>query len=214
MSAALTPTPAGAVTPPPRAAAPVVPAAPLQPLRWTIAQYRELYKTGLFNDVKTMLIRGEVYTMTMPSPPHDTALNLTYEILRATFQVGFCVRNQQGFDVGTDNDPGPDLAVVTGSIRDYASKTPTAAVLIVEVSDSTLFFDTTTKAELYATAGVADYWVLDLEGRQLLVYRDPVPLPTGLGATAYRSHQAFGSDATVSPLAAPAATVRVADLLP
>ncbi|QEL15386.1 Uma2 family endonuclease [Limnoglobus roseus] len=86
--------------------------------------------------------------------------------------------------------------------------------MVVEVSNGTLGFDATTKAELYATAGVPDYWVIDLEGRQLLVYRDPALLPTGLGATAYRSHQVFGPDASVSPLAAPTAGIRVADLLP
>ncbi len=74
--------------------------------------------------------------------------------------------------------------------------------------------DTTTKAELYATAGVPDYWVIDLENRQLLIYRDPVALPAGLGATAYRTHLAFGPNDSVSPLAAPTASVKVADLLP
>src|SRR5580692_8415325 len=120
--------------------------------RFTIAAYRKLSDTGLFHDIKTMLIDGEIFTMTLPKPPHDTALNLAYEFLRATFPSGHHVRNQQGFDIGTNNDPGPDLAVVTGSIRDYSQRTPTTAILIVEVADSSLYFDTTTKAELYATA--------------------------------------------------------------
>ena len=80
--------------------------------------------------------------------------------------------------------------------------------------ESSLFFDTTTKAELYATAGIPDYWVIDLENRQLLVYRDPVPLPAGLGATAYPTHLTFGPNDCVSPLAVPTASVKVADLLP
>ncbi len=87
-------------------------------------------------------------------------------------------------------------------------------MLIVEVADSSLFLDTTTKAELYATAGVPDYWVIDLENRRLLVFRDPVPLPAGLGATAYQTHRAHAPHDTVSPLAAPTASVRVGDLLP
>ena len=81
-------------------------------------------------------------------------------------------------------------------------------------SDNTLFFDTTTKAELYATAGVPEYWVIDLQNRRLLVFRDPVPLPAGLGATTYRTHLTFDPADSVCPLAAPAVTVRVADLLP
>lgn len=185
-----------------------------QPFRWTIAQYRELAKTGLFHDMKTMLVEGEVYAMVMPNPAHDTALAYVEEWLRTVFVAGHHVRTQKGFDIGTRNDPGPDAAVVPGSIRDYATKTPTAAVLIVEVAESSLFLDTTTKAELYATAGVPDYWVIDLDHRQLLVFRDPEPLPQGLGATAYRTRLTLNPADSLSPLAAPASAVRVADLLP
>jgi len=67
---------------------------------------------------------------------------------------------------------------------------------------------------LYATAGIADYWVLDVDGRRLLVFRDPVPLPAGLGATAYHTHLTLTDAESISPLAAPAAVVRVADLPP
>ncbi|WP_439625551.1 Uma2 family endonuclease [Gemmata sp.] len=212
---------AATITPPPAPQPPVAPRAVPQPAaagwsprRWTIAEYRKLGETVVFDGVKTMLIHGEVFTMALPKPPHDTALSLLHEFLRTAFAAGHYVRNQQGFDIGTDNDPGPDLAVVTGTIRDYANRTPTAAVLIAEVSETTLFMDLTTKAELYATAAVPEYWVVDLPGRQLHVFRDPVPLPAGLGATAYRSHTTHAETETVAPRAAPAAAVRVADLLP
>lgn len=204
--------PVPAVTPP--AAQVVAPSMGPQPHRWTIKEYRELYKTGLFCDKKTMLLDGVLYVMVMPKPPHDTALGLAYEFLRAAFQAGHYVRNQMGFDIGTSNDPGPDLAVVAGSIRDYAAKTPTTAVMVVEVSDTTLSIDTTTKAELYATAGVPEYWVIDLVNNQLLVFRNPQALPAGLGATAYKTHLTFGRTDSISPLAAPNATIRVAELLP
>ena len=212
MSAVLTPPPrpAGTTTPPPARAVNVGP----QPHRWTLAEYRELGKLGLFHDQKTMLLDGVLYVMGMPEPPHDTALGLTEEWLRAVFAVGRHVRSQKGFDIGTRNDPGPDLAVVAGAIRDFATRTPTVAALIVEVADSSLATDTTTKAELYATAGVPDYWVLDLAGRQLIVFRDPVSLPAGLGAIAYRTRLTLGPTNSVSPLAAPHALIAVADLLP
>jgi Uma2 family endonuclease len=209
MPIALLPIPSNHSTPPPR----VLPVEP-RPHRWTIEEYRDLYKTGLFCDCKTMLIQGEVFTTVMPNPPHDTALGNADDVLRIIFANGFHIRSQMGFNIGTHNDPGPDIAVVQGKRSDYATQTPTTAVLIVEVSESTLFFDTTTKAELYATANVPDYWVIDLENRQLLVYRDPVPLPMGLGATAYRTHRVFGPTESVTPLAAPHASVSVGDLLP
>ena len=85
---------------------------------------------------------------------------------------------------------------------------------MVEVADSTLARDTSTKAALYAGAGVADYWVIDLDNRRLLVFRDPIALPAGLGATAYRTQLTLGPTDSVAPLAALAAACRVGDLLP
>jgi Uma2 family endonuclease len=185
-----------------------------QPHRWTVAEYRELAKTGMFHDKKTMLLDGVLFVTVMPNPPHDTALGLTEDWLRSVFTAGYQVRSQKGLDIGTGSDPGPDLAVVRGSIRDYATQAPQTAEPIVEVADSSLVIDTTTKAELYATAGVRNYWVLDLANRQLLVFRDPVPLPAGLGATVYRTHKTFGPSDSAAPLAASNSPVRVADLLP
>ena len=190
------------------------PAQPLQPHRWTIAEYRELDKTGLFHDVKTMLLDGEFYVMPMPSPLHDISLSCAEEFLRRAFASGVYIRNQMGFDIGTRNDPGPDLAVVPGAIRDYSKNAPTSAIVIVEVAVTSLVADTTTKAELYAVAGVPDYWVIDVTNRQLHVFRDPVAHPAGRGANAYRTRQTFGPNDTVSPLAMPTASVLVADLLP
>lgn len=207
------PAPAPA-TPPPTP--PVVLAPPVrlppQPFRWTIKQYRELRR--ILGDLRTMLIDGQIFLMVMPKPPHDTALGLTEDWLRTVFGTGHTVRCQMGFDIGEDTDPGPDLAVVLGDRRAHAQQTPTSALLIVEVAETTLFFDTTTKAEKYATAGVPDYWVIDLENRVLVVFRDPAPLPAGLGANAYRTKFTLNPADTVSPLAAPHATVTVGDLLP
>jgi Uma2 family endonuclease len=204
---AITMPPAPVQTLPPRTIGPT-------PHRWTISEYRELARTGLFHDMKTMLLHGELFTMTMPKPPHDTALTAAYEFLRALCPAGHYVRNQQGFDIGTDSDPGPDLALVPGTFRDYATTTPTTAALIVEVADTSLAMDTTTKAELYATAGVPEYWVIDVEHRQLIVFRDPQPLPKGLGATAYKTHLTLDTADRVSPLAAPQASILVSDLMP
>lgn len=101
---------------------------------------------------------------------------------------------------------------MAGSIEDFATEHPKTAVLVVEVSDETLFEDTTTQAELYALGGVPEYWVVDIPNRQLRVFRDPAPIPDG--GAAYRDERAFGAGESVAPLAAPAAAVRVADLLP
>ncbi len=104
--------------------------------------------------------------------------------------------------------------MVRGAIRDFSARNPTRADLIVEVAHVTLDFDCNIKAELYATAGVPDYWVIDVENRLLHVFRQPLAFPAGRGANAYRTRQTYGPNDTISPLVMPTASVKVADLLP
>ena len=161
-----------------------------------------------------ILVNGEIVEMPPPNPLHNTGLTLTYDALREIFSRGYVIRNQMALDLDLHTDPVPDLAVVVGETRDYSNRQATTAELVVEISDSTLDYDTTTKAELYAAGRIAEYWVVDVANRQLHVYRKPIAKPAGRGANAYRSRQTFGPDDTVSPLAMPTASVKVAELLP
>ena len=145
--------------------------------------------------------------------PHANGVERTDAVIRAAFGTGWRFRIQLPLVLGQHTDPMPDIAVVVGTLTGDPPH-PTAAALVVEVSDTTLAVDTTEKAELYATAGIADYWVLDLTNRRLLVFRDPVALPAGLGATAYKTQLTLNPADRVSPLAAPTASVLVSDLLP
>jgi Uma2 family endonuclease len=181
-----------------------------RPFRFTREQYYRIGELGFFDGRHVELIRGEIVVMSPIKEPHVTSVSLATDILKAAFGPGHYVRVQAPLNLGTI-DPEPDLAVVKGGPRDYAAP-PTTALLVVEVSDTSLHYDTTTKAEEYATAGITDYWVVDLVGRRLLVFRDPAPIPDG--GAAYRTHQTLGPTDTVSPVAAPGATVTVADLLP
>ena len=95
--------------------------------------------------------------------------------------------------------------MIAGTSRG-SSGHPTTADLVVEVADSSLDFDTNEKRLLYARAGIREYWVVDINGRRLLVYRDPQ-------GGDYATQQTFGPAESVSPLAVPSATVRVADML-
>ena len=78
--------------------------------------------------------------------------------------------------------------------------------LIVEVADSSLDFDTNEKRLIYAKAGLREYWVVDINGRRLLAYRDPQ-------AGDYPPPQVLGPNDAAAPLAAPSVSIRVADLL-
>src|SRR5262249_7661064 len=134
-------------------------------------------------------------------------------IIRTVFGTGWRFRIQLPLVLSQHTDPVPDIAVVAGALVGNPDH-PTTAALVIEVSDTTFATDTTEKAELYATAGIADYWVLAVVTRQLHIFRDPASLPAGLGATAYRSHRVLGPTDHASPLAMPNASIPVSDLLP
>lgn len=201
----------GGIAPPPPTAAPPAAGEP-SGRKWTRAEFLRLAEYGFFDGRRAQLVFGEIIEMGNMGWPHARAMILVGGRLRAVFADGYWVAEEKPF-AAADSLPVPDFAVHAGSVLEQTDH-PDRAVLVIEVADTTLQYDTTTKAELYATAGVSDYWVIDLNARRLLIYRDPEPLPAGLGATAYRTHSAHGPDATVSPLAAPPATIAVADLLP
>jgi Uma2 family endonuclease len=160
---------------------------------------------GVFEGRGAMLIDGVILEQGPMNPPHAITLGLVEESVRAAFGPGWWLRHQSPLVLGQDTDPEPDLAVVPGRPRDNAGH-PTTAELVVEVADSSLDFDTNDKRLLYAKAGIREYWVVDINGRRLLVYRDP-------RAGDYATQQEFGPADAVSPLATPAAVVRVVDLL-
>ena len=186
---------------------------PPMPKRWTLAQFHQLGDAGYFEGMRAKLIHGVIIEEGPMNPPHAVAGEKTEEVMRSVFGSGWRMRIEKPLVLGSDTDPMPDLAVVAGRPT-VAGGHPTSAALVIEIADTSLDYDTTTKAELYATAGIADYWVVDVDNRQLLVFRDPAPLPAGLGATAYQTRLTFAETDTVSPLALPTAAVRVADLLP
>lgn len=179
--------------------------------KWTREQYLKMADMGFFTGKRVELIRGVILEMSPVSWPHTLATVRMGEALRAAFGATAIVIEQSSFPLG-NSDPVPDVRVVLGQQDDFPDD-PAVAALIVEVSDSTLAFDLTDKAELYATANVLDYWVLDLNGRVLHMFRDPQPLPAALNATTYRVHLTFGTNDSVSPLAAPHAVIAVADLI-
>ena len=161
------------------------------------------------------LIEGEVIEKVTPQEtPHATGIRLSDKAVNRIFMEGYDVRTQLPLEFGPRSKPEPDVAVVTGTIRDYARAHPTTAVLIIEVSDSTLRYDRTTKAGLYARAGITDYWILNLIDRVLEVHREPAAMtdmPLGHG---YRSITRHTATASIAPLAAPQSLIAVADLLP
>lgn len=148
------------------------------------------------------------------NPPHATAISLGQAVLPALFGVGCHLRVQLPLDLGLISEPHPDLAAVAGSPHDYLVDHPKTALLVIEVSESTLEEDTHEKASLYASGGIEDYWVIDLVNDQVLVFRSPKPEAVSKFGKNYASVSAHKRDDKITPLAAPNSRVLVNDLLP
>jgi Uma2 family endonuclease len=183
------------------------------PHRWTVDEFHRVKESGVWDGRKIILIDGELIEMPAAKPPHDIALMLADYLFKSLFSQGYVVRIQMGMVFNINTDPIPDLAVVPGTPR-AALATPTTAELVLEVSDTSLAFDTGEKASLYAAAGIADYWVIDVNGRRVLVHRDPKPDPARKYGHGYATVTVLLPGNALAPLAAPQTPIAAADLLP
>jgi Uma2 family endonuclease len=88
----------------------------------------------------------------------------------------------------------------------YAGSLPQPAdvLLLIEVADSSLRFDRTIKAPLYARHAIAEYWLVDLEHRRILVFSEP-------GERGYRRHVEV-SEGTLKPELLPQVEVKLEEL--
>jgi Uma2 family endonuclease len=183
--------------------------------RWNREEYNRIVEGGIFAPGERVeLIDGEILAMTPQGSLHATALLLIEEALRLAFGTRGHVRIQLPLAIDPSSEPEPDITVVSGSPRDYRDAHPRSALLIVEISDTTLLYDREQKGSLYARAGLTDYWIVNLLDRILEVHREPVPMPQSRYGWGYHSIRNCRAGDSVSPLAATEARIAVSDFLP
>jgi len=183
--------------------------------KWTRIEYERLAEAEILGpEDRIELLGGEMIVKEPQYSPHATAIRLVARALRRVFAGGWDVSIQLPVALDEESEPEPDVSVVPGDPRDYRDAHPERPVLIVEVSLSRVAFDREHKGSLYARAGIADYWMVNIPDRRLEVYREPVPDGAAPFGWRYGRAVALGPDERVSPLAAPAAEIAVADLLP
>ena len=173
--------------------------------RWTADEYEKLTEYGVFNDRRVQLLEGEIVEMAAMNSPHRVAMLKTGAALQRALPTKL-IQAQMPMRIG-NSEPEPDYAVLTGSVDDYLDSHPEKALLIVEVSDTTLREDQGRKARIYASANIAEYWILNLKTRELEVLREPA-------SGAYTLKRSLNEDEKVSPLLAPETQIAVADMLP
>jgi len=133
-------------------------------------------EAGVFApDARLELIEGEIIEMAPIGVPHASIVgSLTRLFVRQAGDAAF-VWVQNPVIVGKRSMPQPDLAILKARTDDYSSRHPAVddVLLAVEVSDSTLAFDLERKANLYARAGIREFWVVDVNARGVHVHREP-----------------------------------------
>jgi Uma2 family endonuclease len=180
-------------------------------LRLTLAKFDRMVADGAFDslrDRRIELLHGELRSRSPPGPDHSNAVSrLTGWSAAAMLKKLAAVRVQDPVAIPElDSQPQPDLAWV--QVRSYSDRHPLPAevLLLIEVADSSLDFDCGEKAELYAAAGIQDYWVVSLPERLVHIYRRPTD-------GAYADHRTAGRGEEIAPLADPRYKLSVAELL-
>jgi Uma2 family endonuclease len=177
----------------------------LRPLRRV--EFEQLAATGAFDadDDRVELLRGFLLKMPPMKPPHGFSVDQLAELLYTRLSGRARVRVQGALALSDDSEPQPDLYVYPEG--DYRTENPSAALLLIEVADSSLRFDRGFKRDLYAECGVPEYWIVNLADGVLEVLDRP---ENG----AFTRTRTFRKGESVAPAAFPDLVVEVSRILP
>jgi Uma2 family endonuclease len=173
----------------------------------TRAEYDDLVRRGALEEARVELLHGRIVSMSPIGTAHVYSVTQLGRLLVEALGRRATVRVQAPFAAPDESEPEPDVAVVAPG--DYLDDHPGTAWLIVEVADSSLARDRA-KASLYAAAGVAEYWIVNLVDGVVEVHREP----RGREGAAFASTSLHGRDDLLRLAAFAEVEVRVADVLP
>lgn len=183
--------------------------------RWSRHEYEQLIEHGVVDeDEPVELLDGLLLVKEPQHSRHRTAVILVAKALERAFGDGWFVQTQSPIILDDRSEPEPDVCVVRGAPRDYAARHPTSPALIVEVAESGLRLARGRKAIVYARAGIADYWIVNLVDDVLEVFREPARPGPARRRWGYAAARTIDRGDAITPRAAPDASIPVSDLLP
>jgi Uma2 family endonuclease len=174
--------------------------------RWTVDEYHQMASAGLLDETdRVELIEGEMIDMAPIGSRHAYLVDKLAQVL-ARNNGPYLVRVQNPLLLGERSEPQPDIAVVKD--KSYMEAHPTASdvLLIVEVADTTLEYDRDVKLGLYARHDIPEVWLLDVNARELTVYREPAE-------GQYRTIRKPTATEAVAPLAVPGLALRLGEVM-
>lgn len=149
---------------------------PLTRYRLNTSDYHRMIEAGILTERDYVeLIHGEIVEMSPKGSKHAACISKIADWLLPTVAGNVQVRTQDPIVIADHSEPEPDIVLVKNSDDFYAKGHPTPAdiILIVEVADSSLAYDREIKGALYASAGISEYWILDLQNRVVEVFTEP-----------------------------------------
>lgn len=177
---------------------------------FNVDEYRRMADTGILSpNERVELINGEIVLMSPAGPRHHAAVDGANRTFVTAAGESAIVRVQGDVVLHRFAAPEPDMVLLRPKNDFYASKQAGAAdvLLIIEVSDTSLEYDTTAKLNLYAIIGIPEYWVADLQHNQLLVHSDP-------DQDSFKTVRAYHRGDALSPILLPGCKIPVEVLLP
>ncbi|MDM9580705.1 Uma2 family endonuclease [Nostoc sp. GT001] len=183
----------------------------------SVREYHQMAEMGIFHPEERLeLIAGQIIRMSAKGTAHESAITRTERLLGQRLGDKVLLRIQSPVQLDDYSEPEPDISVVKLNPLDYEDHHPNASevFLLIEIADSSLKYDRevkamaspTPRAIAYSNSGIIEYWILDVNGRKLYMYR--LPSPDG-----YHSESILAEDVTISPLAFPDCAIAIRELL-
>ena len=176
---------------------------------FTVDDYYKMVDAGILTeDDRVELIEGEIIQMSSMGSPHAAVITHVNDVFVPLFQGKALLRPQLPLRLNEFNEPEPDIVLLEPRRDFYSSGHPGPAdvFLVIEIADSSLRYDRGVKLPIYAATRVPEVWIADLQGAELLVFRDP-------SRRRYTTHLKFRRGESVSCLAFPDIRIAVDDLL-
>ena len=183
---------------------------------FSVEEYHWLIEHGFFHeDERVELIEGVLHQMSPKGLRHAACLSNFLRLIPALISDRAWIRAQDPITLLAGNsEPEPDLVLAAPRASAYLDHHPYPedVLLVVEIAHTSVEYDRRVKGPLYAAAGIVEYWLVNLREDRIEVYREPSG-PTAEVAE-FRQTTVYGVKDVVAPLALPACTLAVAQLLP
>lgn len=143
-------------------------------VKWSIDDYHLMIESGVLNNRSVELIEGEIVQVSPESPLHRFTNDSVAEYLRKLLQDQAKIFEAHPITL-KNSEPEPDIAVVHLPDTNYLNRHPYPEDIywLIEISHTTLEDDLNRKKRVYASAGINEYWIIDLKNNELIVFRNP-----------------------------------------